>query len=185
MAKIKGLKLSESEVSQKINLKDLFGVSLINQSALVQAIGQAAIDKIVKRTEDGVDVNGASLKKYAKSYIESDDFKAWGKSAGEVNMTLSGQMLGTLDVLASDGNSVTIGWSGGSESAKAYNHNVGDTVTKRPFFGLSASDLDELKQQFQDEINDKLQSPRRISAAQLLESLDGVPSVSGGITEET
>lgn len=173
MSDLKGLKLSQSEVSQRINLKQLFGVSLINQSALVQEIGQAIIDKIIKRTEDGIGVNGAKLKKYAKDYIDSSEFKAFHKSASKVDMTLTGQMLGTLDILDTRGDSVRIGWQDSEENAKAYNHNVGDTVTKRPFFGITDDELQEIKSQFIDQLSDQLQSPERITAAQLLARLNG------------
>lgn len=151
MAKLNGLKLSEDEVSQTIDLKELFGVSVIGSEGLKQAIGGAIIDKIVNRTESGVGVDGKKLKApYSKDYSESLDFKAFGKSKNKVNMTLTGQMLGSLDIVESKGNSIKIGWDDSEENAKAYNHNTGDTVPKRPFFGVTEKELREIKSEFED-----------------------------------
>lgn len=153
MAKLNGLKLTEDEVSQTIDLKELFGVSVIGSEGLKQAIGGAIIDKIVNRTESGVGVDGKKLKApYSKDYSESLDFKAFGKSKNKVNMTLTGQMLGSLDIVESKGNSIKIGWDDSEENAKAYNHNTGDTVPKRPFFGVTEKELREIKSEFEDKV---------------------------------
>lgn len=171
MPKIKGLKLSQTEVSQRINLKELFGQTLVNQSDLTQEIAQAIIDRIIARTESGQSVDGGKLKKYSKDYIASPEFKAFNKSAEHVDMTLTGQMLGTLDVLDTRGDTIRIGWEDAVENAKAYNHNVGDTVTKRAFFGITDDELQDIKSEFEDKLDDKLQSPRRSTVAKLLELL--------------
>lgn len=150
MAKIKGLKLSENEVSQTIDLKELFGTSLSGSQALKEAIAQDIIDLIVERTESGKSVTGGNLKKpYSKQYQESLEFEVFGKEANEVNMKLTGNMLGTLDVLENSGSKIKIGWNDGTESAKAYNHNVGDTVPKRPFFGINQTELNQIKKKYE------------------------------------
>lgn len=153
MAKIQGLKLTEAEVSQTIDLKEVFGVSLVGNEALKQQIGQALIDRIIERTESNLDVNGKNLKPYSKEYIESDDFKAFDKSENDVNMTLTGNMLGTLDIVDTSGSKIKLGWDDATENAKAYNHNVGDTVKKRPFFGVTKADIDVVKKEFIDEVS--------------------------------
>lgn len=161
MAKIQGLKLTEAEVSQTIDLKEVFGVSLVGNEALKQQIGQALIDRIIERTESNLDVNGKNLKPYSKEYIESDDFKAFDKSENDVNMTLTGNMLGTLDIVDTSGSKIKLGWDDATENAKAYNHNVGDTVKKRQFFGVTKSDIEMVKKEFKNEVfehKDRLQS---------------------------
>jgi hypothetical protein len=161
VAKLEGLKLTESEVSQTIDLKEVFGVSLSGNDALKQVIGQALIDRIIDRTESNKDVNGRALKKYSKEYVASDDFKAFGKSESDVNMTLTGNMLGTLDIVDASGSKVKIGWNDAVENAKAYNHNVGDTVSKRAFFGVTKQDIESIKREFAsrvDEESGRLQS---------------------------
>jgi len=159
MAKTKGLKLTQSEVSQTLDLNDLFGANFSGNSGLAQAIGQAMIDKIIERTSSGKGLDGVKLKSpYSKMYAESLEFKAFGKSKNKVNMELTGQMLGTLDVVGNDAGKVTIGWIDDNENAKAYNHNVGDTVPKRPFFGLSKSELDDIKLEFIDRVKSETKS---------------------------
>lgn len=175
-AKIEGLKMKVDEVSQTVDLKDLFGASLTGNEALKQKIGQAMIDKIISRTESGTSVDGKNLKSpYSKRYAESDDFKAWGKTKRDINMKLTGQMLGTLDILETGGSKIVIGWSDKTENAKAYNHNTGDTVPKRNFFGLNKKDLEEIRNQFQDEVEEKsgkLQGEKDYVKSQILKRLN-------------
>lgn len=175
MAKLDGLKLTQSEVSQTIDLGEVFGVPLTGNESLKQVIGQALIDKIISRTESGKDVNGKPFKKYSKEYIESDEFKAFDKSPGEINMTLTGQMLGTLDVLQTAGSKVKIGWADDTENAKAYNHNVGDTIkNKRAFFGVTKADLNEIKKEFKADVEasvGKLQNEKDAIRAAILKRL--------------
>lgn len=146
MAKSK-IKLSESEVSQTVDLKELFGPSLEGNEGLAQTIAQAMIDKIIERTESGKDINGKAFKPYSKMYKDSLEYESFGKTS-DVNLKLTGQMLGTLDVLETNESKVTIGWNDGTESAKAYNHNVGDTVPKRQFFGLTDAELESIRREF-------------------------------------
>jgi hypothetical protein len=175
MAKIKGLKLSQEEVSQTLNLNELFGANLSGNSALVQEIGQAIIDKIISRTEAGKSVDGTKLKSpYSKMYSESLEFKAFGKSKNKVNMTLTGSMIGTIDILESRGGKLKIGWSDAEENAKAYNHNAGDTVPRRAFFGLNEKELQEIKKEFDPIVKEEsksLQSEKQRVAVDLITRL--------------
>lgn len=151
MAKLNGLKLSQGEVSQTIDLKDVFGVPIVANDQLAEAIGQAMIDKIVKRTESGIDVDGKAFKKYSKEYKDSLAFKAFGKD-GSVNLRLTGQMLDTLDVKDIKASKIKIGWDDSIENAKAFNHNTGDTLPKRQFFGITDKELAEIKDEFKDRV---------------------------------
>jgi hypothetical protein len=148
----------KTKVQQTFNLKEIFdGISFKDERALKEAIGQAIIDKIIERTKSGVDINGKAFKNYSKSYIESDEFKAFGKNKKEVNLTLSGAMLDTMDIISEDGNKITIGWDDDTEIAKAFNHNTGDTVSKRQFFGLKSKDIKEIKSLFYDDVKQALE----------------------------
>lgn len=141
------------KVKLKINLAEMFGVDEMPESqALNAAIGQAIIDRIRERTESGVDKRNQAFKKYSKRYINSDEFEAFGKSASDVNLTLSGDMLGLMDVIRSTKNVIEIGWDDSTNNAKAYNHIVGDTVPKRDFFGISKTELKEIANEFSDEV---------------------------------
>lgn len=117
-----------------------------------QAIGEAFIQNIVDRTESGVDVNGKEFKSYSDKYTESLAFKAFGKSSSEVNLTQTGAMLGLIDIVEDKGNKIKIGWSDDTENAKAYNHNTGDTVKKRQFFGITQADINKIKSEFKPDL---------------------------------
>jgi len=159
-------KISKNNVEQTIDLKELFGVSFNNAPALKEAIGQKIIDRIVSRTQSGMGIsfndsgkaNTLKLKApYSKAYVNSDEFKAHGKSKGDVNLTLSGDMLGLLDIKNQTGDTITIGWNkGDGQDPKAFNHITGDTVPKRPFFGISKTELLKIKADMSSEVKDAL-----------------------------
>lgn len=152
---LKKPKLTKNEVSQTINFKNDFGVDLSERPDLALAIGQAVLDRIEERTvEKNRGVDGRRLKKYSKDYIDSDEFKDFNKNPNEVDMTLTGRMMDDMDILDLKGNNLKIGFLSSQENAKAYNHNVGDTVPKRPFFGVNKSDIKEIKREFKDNIDE-------------------------------
>ncbi len=157
----------KSKVKQTINLKDEFGVDFRGMNSLKEAIGGAIIERIRDRSKQGDGISfgaggaGRQVKlksPYSKEYSDSLDFKAFGKSRGNVNMTLTGDMLGLMDVIQIDGNSITIGWNDAEENAKAFNHSVGDTVPRRPFFGVSKKELQDIKKKFGDEIRNAVKA---------------------------
>lgn len=58
---------------------------------------QSVIDDIVIRTkDDNKDKFGKRFPAYEKSYVESKVFAAYGKSAGDINLTLTGDMLDAM-----------------------------------------------------------------------------------------
>ena len=144
--------VSGTSAKLEVDLDEMFQMLVPDSSSFRQRVGQAIIDKIRDRAADNIDVSGKSFKKYSKEYVDSVEFKAYGKSAGDVNMKQTGDMLGFMDVIEESKSKIVIGWSDGDEEAKAHNHIVGDTVPKRNFFGLPVSDIEEIKQQFIDEL---------------------------------
>lgn len=138
-------KLSKFSVSLDINLRKLMGERVPQDSEFKEAVAQKALDIIQDRTESGRSWKGHKFKRYSDSYKKSDDFKAFGKSAGEVNLTLSGDMLGTMDVIDESRDKITLGWDDAEENAKAANHVGGVTVPKRDFFNLNKKELKQLK----------------------------------------
>lgn len=144
--------MSQSEVSQTFDLKQILGIDVSDFPEVKQAIGQAIIDKIISRTESGEDVSGKNFKGYSKEYVNSLAFKAFGKSENDVNLTLTGSMLGTIDIIEDSGNKIKIGWSDDTENAKAYNHNTGDTVKKREFFGITSDDIKAISNEFKPDL---------------------------------
>jgi len=157
-------------VSQKINLKEEFGIDFRGKDALKEALGQAIIDRIVERSQSG---NGMSFNSngsgkpvklkspYSDTYEESLEFKAAGKSKNDVNMTLTGDMLGLIDIVNVKGNTIEIGWDDETENAKSYNHSVGDTVPKRPFFGVNKAELKSIKSEFSKDIKEALKIKKK------------------------
>lgn len=164
---MKAPKFSKTNVEQTIDLDEVFGVDFSGMRSLREAIGEAILDRIRTRTQsgDGIKFDGMGRGKpvklkspYSKSYSKSLDFKAFGKSRGNVNMTLTGDMLGLMDIKRQSGNSITIGWTDQDENAKAYNHSLGDTVPSRPFFGISKTELQAIKKDFGSEIREALKT---------------------------
>lgn len=157
MAK-KSLKLKKNSVEFTVDLKELFGIDFKGNRALRELVGQKIIDEMRKRTDEGKAVGGKRDLKapYSKMYADSDEFKAFGKSKNKVNMQLTGDMMGLMDIKKQDGNTITIGWDESEENHKAYNHNTGDTVPKRPFFGMTNEELNQVKRELKPEIKEAL-----------------------------
>lgn len=145
--------MSKSGVSQKLDLEKITGVSLAGQRALRLAIAQKVIDHMVDRTRNkNVDVDGRAFKKYSEAYKKSTVFKLL--KDGDVDMTLTGNMMGDLDVLSDDDQTIEIGLTDETEILKAFNHNTGDTVPKRQFFGITEKELkDIINTNFSDDID--------------------------------
>lgn len=144
-------KISGTEVQLEVDLDEMFGMLVPDSSSFRQKVGQAIIDKIRERCESNEYLNNAK-KTYSEMYAESIDFKAYGKSKNDVNMKLTGDMLGLMDIIDEKKNKIIIGWNDNNEAAKAYNHITGDTVPKRNFFGLPQSDIEEIVKEFKDEL---------------------------------
>ncbi len=146
----------KDKVSQTFDLQEIFGVDVSDMPEVAQSFAQIAIEHIRKRTESNEFMPGAKASegahKYSDDYAHSLAFKAAGKSKSDVNMELTGDMIATMDVLEINGNSITIGWDDPLQSAKAFNHNTGDTVPKRPFFGLADSEVKDIASKFEGSV---------------------------------
>lgn len=155
-----GIKLSKTKVSQTIDLSDAAGKDISGDPILVKKIGQRMIDFMVDRAKDGKGIDGVKLKSpYSKSYQESLAFQAAGKSKNDVNMTLSGDMLGSVD-FQEDKSKITLEIADPDQAIKAYGNQTGfaghPTIKngpRRPFFGLSKAEIKEVLSDFTDEIN--------------------------------
>lgn len=150
---MRNLTVTKEEVSQEFDLEEILGVDVSNRADIKARFGQAVIDHIRERVADGTGINGRNLRgPYSEDYSDSLAFNARGKSRGDVNMTLRGNMLGDMDILESDGSIVKIGFKDETETLKAFNHQTGDTVPKRPFFGINGSETDELASLFSEDV---------------------------------
>ncbi len=173
MAKLpSNISLSQDEVRQDIEVSDWLGVEEL-PADLALAIGQEMADYIKSRAQDGKGIGGTNLKSpYSERYAESLDFKAAGKSKGDVNMTLSGSMLDAIDV-DSDGQTITIAINDSAEAPKAYGHMTGfeghPTIPngakyRRQFFGLNKKEFDQaIKPLFREEIRELRREERSVA----------------------
>lgn len=136
----------------EVDLKELFGKTVVS-SDLRDEIGQAILDEIKNRTGQGRGLDG-KLKKYSKEYIKSLDFKAFGKSPGNVNLTLSGDTLELMDINNTTRSTITIGWDDTELAARAHGHIVGaNHLPKRDFFGLPKGAIESIRRRFQKDVD--------------------------------
>jgi hypothetical protein len=146
------IKTRPNEVSQTINLKEIFGVSFKKSRSLKLQVTQALIDKMKSRIATGLDRFGDEMAPYSKVYQESFDYIAARKD-GTVNMKLTGDMLGSLDIVEDKGDLVTIGFRGSEENQKAYGHMMGEgRLPVRQFFGISDDEVESVKSDFSQEL---------------------------------
>jgi hypothetical protein len=120
-------------------------------------VAQAAIDRIIERTQSGQDADGNRFEPYTEAYA-----KKKGVSRNAVDMTLFGDMLENLEIIDETPQTVTLGFSDSLQNAKAFNHITGDTVTPRNFLGavkkegklyqLSDEDREAVISQVEDQI---------------------------------
>lgn len=161
-------------VELSISLTELFGVDSIDEG-VAYAIGSELVDRIVSITESGRSPKGNSLKSYDKDYIDSEEFKAAGKSANDVNMTLYGDMLAQLEPIRFVNGSIVLGWQDSLQQKKAYAHMTGfkghPTIKngpKREFLAVSQKMLDEVKDQFIDQVG----SPNEQRSSSVLSAIE-------------
>jgi hypothetical protein len=175
----------EDKVSQRFNLEEMFGSDFTRlgdreKRLIKESLAEAIIEVIKTRTADGRWRPGSkpskNAGKYSEAYANSPDFIGAGKSKDQVNMRLSGDMLDLLDIIKDTSNTIEIGWDDGVQSAKAYNHNIGDTVPRRPFFGLAPSEEARIAREFKPLVEDaiNIESKKDISALadKLLRTVD-------------
>lgn len=122
-------------------------------------LGDLVIDHIIRRTESGVDKRGREFPGYSKGYIDSLDFRNAGKSAADINLTLSGDMLASLKLLQQSEGFLSIGFENGSEeNARAdgnirgtYGKSKGSKAKARDFLGIDKATLRDLIDEVMDD----------------------------------
>ncbi len=116
-----------------------------------RAIADLAIEFMVDRTLDGIDVNGKRFPKYSKEYIDSLDFKNAGKKPGKVDLQLSGDMLASIGLLKETDGKIVVGIPAGTDEADRAEGNIlgsygGDPDPKkaRRFLGIKKDNLKKI-----------------------------------------
>lgn len=121
-------------------------------------IGERIVELIRERTAEGVGIRSGrrySFPGYSKSYIESEAFKAAGKSPNRVNLRLSEEMLSELRVLSTTPTSVLVGFDNGTDAnAKAEGNQIGsyggspNPRKARAFLGITQAELKSILGEF-------------------------------------
>ena len=147
--------LSGKNPKLRINLTEMFGQRVPDSQVFREGVGQAVIDAISVQAKSGRDRNGKKFSgrasKYSKAYADSLAFKAAGKSRGNVNMTLTGDMLGFMDVVDQGRDYIVIGFADRDDQQKAHGHILGSNPgpkVKRDFFGLPPKTYESLTENF-------------------------------------
>lgn len=148
--------VSLSELSQEIDLKDYLGRKPSAKEKKLFA--ELAIDTIENRTLDGQTINGGKFKKYSKAYAELK-----GVTRDSVDMFLKGDMLENIDRRSSKekAGTVFIQMKKGKETKKAFNHQSGDTLPKREFFGVTDKEAFKMANEIKDT---KLDTPKLVAS---------------------
>lgn len=145
--------VTKSEISQTFDLEEMFGADISDNERLKEEIGQEIIDIIKNRTlESNKDIWGVKFENYSSEYVSSDTFEDFDKSRSDINMQLTGKMLESLEVEIKN-NEIRLFLDDSSQIPKAFNHQTGDRLKQRAWFGLSEDGMDKLVGIFQDEID--------------------------------
>lgn len=114
-------------------------------------LGIAIINFIVDRTKKGRGIGGQPFKnsqgqsKYSENYQNTKDFEIGGKSKSPINLTLSGDMLSSIEVLdTSLIGRIVIGYTDDAESDKS----VFMEEKGYRFLGVSSEELNKIVSKF-------------------------------------
>lgn len=154
--------VSLEEMKQEINLENYLGRKPTPREK--QTFADLAVDVITNRTLDGKTINGGKFARYSKKYA---DLK--GVTQDSVDLFLNGDMLDNLGRVENDesDSSVVIALDE-SQTAKGYNHNVGDTLKKREWFGLTDDEVKSITRR----MGTNTGRGRRVTLSELRSALD-------------
>lgn len=119
-------------MKQTLNLNRYLGRNSTDAQKILFA--ELAVEQINERTLDGDTIHGTKFKKYSESYANDK-----GVTRDSVDLFLDGDMLDSVraDI---EGNSLDIEVHGSLNNAKGFNHNTGDTLPKRQWFGITTKE---------------------------------------------
>lgn len=133
MALKDNISLSNRIMSQEVDLTELLGRQ--PKAIELAAFEEEAIETIIKRTQTGNDRQGKPFKEYSPEYAEQ-------KGSSDVDLTLMGDMLlGVKTRRTANGVEIFLE---SDQVPKGYNHQVGDTLPKREWFGLNEKEAREI-----------------------------------------
>lgn len=114
-----------------------------------EIIAEEILNFIVERTKKGVGSDGKKFPEYSSEYINSFDFKAAGKSKGKVDLTLSGEMLDSIEIIEAKKGKIVYGYSSDNEMQGraegnllgTYGRDAPNPSKARNFLALSGKEL--------------------------------------------
>ena len=126
----------------KTNIQTDFFVPEELSEAQRRVLGNLIIRQIIENCNNGIDRNGKPFRKYDTDYVNSMDFQLADKSKNEVNLQQSGDMLASMEIVASKIGKITIGYPLSSSYAGQVEGN--QLVNGRWFLGLPKQQLNLL-----------------------------------------
>ena len=114
-----------------------------------EAVGLEVIEFIIDRTKNGLDINNAPFAGYKQSYKDTFEYKIGHGGDSTVNLTLTGEMLGTISIVNHGVGFVKLGFTD-SEAAKrakwiqAPSGQKAGKQSPRKFFGITQKDLNKI-----------------------------------------
>lgn len=161
MAK-KSLKITQSEVSMKLNLRQIFGKSVPSRS-IRERIADDVKETIIKRTLKGYGVDDGTPIKFVKYSAAYEKFK--GQT--NVDLELTGSMLNSILPLdLQDSDALTVGIAN-KDAPKAHGHTTGmegkGPLPKRPFLDMTENEIAKIQRKFQKEV-DSIQRTTAVGA---------------------
>jgi len=133
-----------------------------------EVIAEEIIDFIVERTKKGKGSDGKKFPEYSKQYTSSLDFKLAGKSKSLIDLTLSGELLDSIEIIEARKGKIIYGYSEDNQMQGRAEGNLYGTYGQdkpnkskaRDFLSLSTKELtkilgsiDELPMDIQKQIS--------------------------------
>lgn len=139
--------LNKQSMGLILDLEQDFGIKEDVSRELVEKIGEEAVKTIIKRSLSHKSLEGKKFKPYTSEYA-----KRKGVSRGSVNLKLHGDMFDSLGIGETTSKTVKIDFDDPLQSLKAFNHHTGDTLPRRPFFGLQKKEINEIKKRLKKDL---------------------------------
>lgn len=177
--------MAKTELIKEIDLNQATGKKI--STKVTEVIASDIIDFIIERTKSGKGMDGERFPGYSSEYKKSLEFKIAGKT-NKVDLTLSGEMLDSLEIIEAKSGKIKIGYSKSNDmSGRAEGNILGSYGGKpnaskaRNFLELSPKELSRIIQKV-GELPESVQVD--ISKAAKQGALDIVDNFTFSIDEE-
>lgn len=135
-----------SEAIVEIDLKPYLGKRASDDTT--EVIAEEILNFIVERTKSGKGMDGKAFPGYSKAYKDSFEFKVAGKTS-KVDLTLSGEMLDSIEIIQAKNGKIAYGYSKGNEMSGRAEGNItgsygkpqGNEAKARRFLDISPKEL--------------------------------------------